>query len=142
MSQAQSGDTVRVHYTGKLEDGSVFDSSLKREPLEFQLGQGRVIAGFEKAVVGLAPGETKVVEIPADEGYGQRREEMVVSVNRQDLPPEISPKVGQQLQITQPDGSPVPVRVVEVSDEAIKLDANHPLAGKNLTFELQLLEIV
>jgi peptidylprolyl isomerase len=142
MSQAQTGDTVRVHYTGKLADGSVFDSSLQREPLEFQVGQGRVITGFEKAVVGLEPGESKTVEVPAEEGYGQRRDEMVVSVSRQDLPPEISPEIGQQLQITQPDGSPVPVRVIEVSDESVKLDANHPLAGKSLTFELQLLEIV
>jgi FKBP-type peptidyl-prolyl cis-trans isomerase 2 len=142
MSQAKDGDTVRVHYTGKLADGSVFDSSLERGPLEFKLGEGRVISGFEQAVRGMSPGEESTTQVPADDAYGQRRDDMVVSVSRQEMPDGMQPEVGQQLQVTQSDGKPIPVRVVEVSEEAVKLDANHPLAGKDLTFDLKLVEIV
>ncbi|MEQ8789673.1 MAG: peptidylprolyl isomerase [Pirellulaceae bacterium] len=142
MSQAKDGDTVRVHYTGKLADGSVFDTSREREPLEFQLGEGRVIAGFEQAVRGMSPGEQTTAEVPADDAYGQRRDDMVLSVDRTEMPDGLQPEVGQQLQVTQPNGRAIPVRIVEVSDDAVKLDANHPLAGKDLTFDLQLVEIV
>ena len=141
MAQARSGDTVRVHYTGRLEDGSVFDSSQGREPLEFVLGAQQVIPGFEEAVDGLSPGEERSVSIPADRAYGPRREEMVLTVGRDQFPDEIQPEVGQQLQMSQ-DGQVAIVTIVGVSDAEVTLDANHPLAGKDLVFDVQLVEIV
>jgi len=141
MAQAKSGDTVRVHYTGRLDDGSVFDSSEGREPLEFVLGAQQVIPGFEEAVDGLSPGEARTVDIPADRAYGARREEMVLTVGRDQFPDEIRPEVGQQLQMSQ-DGQVAIVTVTGVSDRDVTLDANHPLAGKDLTFDVQLVEIV
>ena len=141
MAQARSGDTVRVHYTGRLDDERVFDSSDGREPLEFTLGEGRVIAGFEKAVEGMEVGEERTVTIPAAEAYGEHRTQMVATVPREQFPPHIEPKVGQQLQMTH-DGHNLPVRVTDVTGETVTLDANHPLAGENLTFDLELVEIV
>ena len=141
MAQARSGDTVRVHYTGRLEDGSVFDSSEGREPLEFVLGAQQVIPGFEEAVDGLSPGEERSVSIPADRAYGARREEMVLTVGRDQFPDEIQPEVGQQLQMSQ-DGQVAIVTITGVSDADVTLDANHPLAGKDLLFDVQLVEIV
>ncbi len=141
MAQAKSGDTVRVHYTGRLEDGSVFDSSQGREPLEFVLGAQQVIPGFEEAVDGLSPGEERSVSIPADRAYGPRREEMVLTVGRDQFPDEIQPEVGQQLQMSQ-DGQVAIVTITGVSDADVTLDANHPLAGKDLLFDVQLVEIV
>lgn len=141
MAQAKSGDTVRVHYTGRLEDGSVFDSSEGREPLEFVLGAQQVIPGFEAAVDGLSPGEERSVSIPADRAYGPRREEMVLTVGRDQFPDEIRPEVGQQLQMSQ-DGQVAIVTITGVSDAEVTLDANHPLAGKDLLFDVQLVEIV
>jgi FKBP-type peptidyl-prolyl cis-trans isomerase 2 len=141
MAQARSGDTVRVHYTGRLEDGSVFDSSEGREPLEFVLGAQQVIPGFEEAVDGLSPGEERSVSIPADRAYGPRREEMVLTVGRDQFPDEIQPEVGQQLQMSQ-DGQVAIVTITGVSDADVTLDANHPLAGKDLLFDVQLVEIV
>ncbi len=141
MAQAKSGDTVRVHYTGRLEDGSVFDSSEGREPLEFVLGAQQVIPGFEEAVDGLSPGEERSVSIPADRAYGPRREEMVLTVGRDQFPDEIQPEVGQQLQMSQ-DGQVAIVTITGVSDADVTLDANHPLAGKDLMFDVQLVEIV
>ncbi len=141
MAQAKSGDTVRVHYTGRLEDGSVFDSSDGREPLEFVLGAQQVIPGFEAAVDGLSPGEERSVSIPADRAYGPRREEMVLVVGLDQFPAEIQPEVGQQLQMSQ-DGQVAIVTVTGVSDAEVTLDANHPLAGKDLVFDVQLVEIV
>lgn len=141
MAQAKSGDTVRVHYTGRLDDGSVFDSSEGREPLEFVLGAQQVIPGFEEAVDGLSPGEERTVDIPADRAYGPRREEMVLTVGRDQFPDEIRPEVGQQLQMSQ-DGQVAIVTIIGVSDAEVTLDANHPLAGKDLTFDVQLVEIV
>ncbi|MEM8809647.1 MAG: peptidylprolyl isomerase [Cyanobacteria bacterium P01_G01_bin.38] len=141
MAQAKQGDTVLIHYTGKLDDGSVFDSSIERDPLEFSIGAGRVIPGFESAVLGMAPGESKVETIPSEQAYGPRREEMVVEVNRAQIPEEIPLGVGVQLQMQGPQGQQVPVMVTEVSDAKVTLDANHPLAGENLTFEIQLVEI-
>jgi peptidylprolyl isomerase len=142
MSTAKPGDKVKVHYTGRLDDGSVFDSSLQREPLEFTIGQQRLIPGFEEAVAGMNPGETKSTTIPADQAYGPRRDEMVLVVERQQLPENVQPAVGQQLQIQPPDGQPIQARIVDVSPSAVTLDANHPLAGQDLTFDLQLVEIV
>jgi peptidylprolyl isomerase len=141
MAQANSGTTVRVHYTGKLDDGQVFDSSRQREPLEFTLGGGQVIPGFDQAVAGMEPGEAKTVTIPADEAYGGRSEELFLRVERDRLPPDLEPEVGQQLQMNQ-GGQVAIVTVAEVADDAVTLDANHPLAGKDLTFELELVEIV
>lgn len=140
MEQARSGDTVKVHYTGKLEDGTVFDSSRGRDPLEFQLGAGQVIPGFEEAVAGMKPGEEKSVTIPADEAYGPRRDEMVVKVDREQFPDHIEPQPGQQLQMVQ-NGQAMVVTVQDVSEENVILDANHPLAGKDLNFDLELVKI-
>ncbi len=141
MSQAQNGDSVKVHYTGKLEDGSVFDSSVDGQPLEFQLGQEQLIPGLEKAVVGMEVGQSKTVEIPADEAYGPHRQELVLVVARAEFPDEIEPKVGEQLRVQQPDGREFQVKVTDQSDDSVTLDGNHPLAGKDLTFDLQLVEI-
>ncbi|HID10482.1 MAG TPA: peptidylprolyl isomerase [Candidatus Latescibacteria bacterium] len=142
MAQAKQGDTVRVHYTGKLEDGTVFDTSLGGEPLEFTIGEGEIIPGFEEAVIGMQPGESKTVTVPSERAFGPHRDELVVEVGRDQFPPHLHPEVGQEYQMRQPDGHMIPVRVVEVSEEAITLDANHPLAGKDLTFEVQLLEVL
>ncbi|MCI5210707.1 MAG: peptidylprolyl isomerase [Candidatus Electrothrix sp. ATG2] len=141
MTVAKSGDSVKVHYTGSLEDGTQFDSSLGVEPLEFTLGSGQVIAGFDEAVTGMEQGEKKSVNIAADKAYGQRNEEMVINAPRDQIPADITPEVGQQLQLAGPDNQPIVVKVVEVTDEHIQLDANPPLAGKDLTFELELVEI-
>lgn len=141
MAQAQSGDCVHVHYTGTLEDGSVFDSSRAREPLAFTLGIGDVIAGFDEAIAGMAPGETKTITIPADAAYGPVRPEMIAAVDRNEFPPEIVPQVGQELGMQLPNGESIPVRIIAVDDTSVTLDANHPLAGKALTFALELVSI-
>ncbi len=139
--QAKSGDKVQVHYTGKLEDGSVFDTSQGREPLEFTLGEGQVIPGFEKAVEGMTPGESKTTQIPAEEAYGPRRSEMIMEIDRNQFPSNIQPEVGQQLQVRQPNGEGFAVTITEVNDNTVTLDTNHPLAGQDLTFDIQLVEI-
>lgn len=141
MSKVKDGDTVKVHYTGTLNDGSVFDTSEEREPLEFTLGEGQLIPGFEKAVTGMEKGDSVEVTIPTDEAYGETREDLVISVAKSDMPDDIEPSVGMQLQVNQPDGQPIPVRVTGVEDENIQLDANHPLAGEDLTFKIDLIEI-
>ncbi|MFK4766160.1 peptidylprolyl isomerase [Desulfobaculum sp. SPO524] len=142
MAQAKSGDTVRIHYTGTLADGSEFDSSRDREPLEFTLGAGAVIPGFDTAVGGMQPGESKSVTIPCAEAYGDYVDEAVAVVPRDQFPDHISPELGMALQIPQQEGSPVVVTITEISDESITLDGNHPLAGKDLNFEIELVEIV
>ncbi len=142
MTQVERDDTVRVHYTGKLEDGTVFDSSAEREPLEFTIGEDEIISGFEKAVVGMEPGESKTVEVSEEEGYGPHREELMLTVDREELPPNMEVEVGQQLQIRMEDGQTAVVEVVDVSESDLTLDANHPLAGETLTFEVELVEIV
>jgi peptidylprolyl isomerase len=141
MASVKSGDTVRVHYTGKLEDGSVFDSSDGRDPLEFTVGSGQVIPGFDQAVAGMSPGDEREVTIEAENAYGVRKDDLVVEVERKQLPPDIAPEVGQQLQLSQ-EGRAFVVTVADVKPESITLDANHPLAGEALTFELQLVDIV
>ena len=138
MSQVKNGDTVKVHYTGTLADGTVFDSSLEREPLEFTLGEGQLIPGFEKTVLGMSAGESRTVTIPAEEAYGPYREEMVLEVPRTQLPADMEPQVGMQLQIGEEQGEEMVVQITQVSDSNITLDANHPLAGKDLTFNIQL----
>lgn len=140
MAQAASGDTVRVHYTGRLDDGTVFDSSQGRDPFEFTLGAGQVIPGFDAAVTGMEEGDSTTVKIEPENAYGDRHEEMVQQVTRSDIPEEIDLTVGMQLQASGPGGEMV-VTVVELSEESVTLDANHPLAGKALTFELELVEI-
>lgn len=142
MAQAQQGDTVRVHYTGRLDDGSEFDSSRGREPLEFKLGTGQVIAGFDSAVQGLEPGGDVEVRLEADEAYGDRRDELVLRVDRSDLPDTFEPEVGDQLEMRHSSGHTFPGRIVDVDDSAVQIDANHPLAGQALTFRIELVEIV
>lgn len=141
MAQARKGDKVAVHYTGRLSDNSTFDSSRGREPLSFEVGSGQVIPGFEEGVVGMEPGETRTIQIPAADAYGEYDEGQVVEVQRSMFPDEIEPEVGQQLQVQQADGRAVPVVVREVKDETVKLDANHPLAGEALTFDIELVSI-
>lgn len=140
MENVQNGDRVRVHYTGRLKDGKVFDSSRGREPLEFEVGAGMMIAGFDKAVQGMVVGDQKTVEIPSGEAYGERREEMVIDVPRQQVPAHITPEVGQQLALNN-GGQQVPVVIKEVTDEKIVLDANHPLAGQDLIFDIELVDV-
>ncbi len=139
MSKATQGNTVRVHYKGTLDDGTVFDSSEGIDPIEFTLGEGIVIPGFEDAVVGMHPGETKTIKIPSDEAYGGHREDLVVKVPKAALPEGVS--VGTRLEAGDP-GATFEVTVVEIGDETATLDANHPLAGQDLTFDLTLVEIV
>jgi len=139
---AETGDTVSVHYTGTLGDGEVFDTSAGGEPLEFTLGTGQVIPGFEQAVTGMQVGESVTVTIPADEAYGQPRDDLILEVDRNELPPTIDPETGMQLQMTRTDGGIMIVTVTEVTETTVTLDANHPLAGQDLTFEIELVEIV
>lgn len=141
MTQAKQGDTVKIHYTGKFNDGTVFDSSDESEPLEFVVGQGQIIPGVEEAVVGMSLNETKTAEIPPEKAYGQYSEDMVVDVDRSQFPEHIQPEKGMELELKQESGESIHVVVTNVSDSEITLDANHPLAGKNLTFEIQLMEI-
>ncbi len=141
MSQVKDGDTVKVHYTGTLEDGTVFDTSREREPLEFTLGNGQLIPGFEKAVIGMAEGDTTEVSIESDNAYGERRDDLELEVSKTDLPEEIDPEVGMQLQMQQEEGRAIPVQITNVEEEVVTLDANHPLAGKDLNFEIELVEI-
>jgi FKBP-type peptidyl-prolyl cis-trans isomerase 2 len=142
MAEAKNGDTVRVHYTGKLDNGTVFGTSVERDPLEFTIGEEQIIPALEQAVVGMQPGESKTTKITADKAYGQHREEMVVVIGRDDLPANLEPEVGQHLQVVQADGKTVPVSVTDVSESSVTLDANHPLAGEDLTFDIELMEIV
>jgi peptidylprolyl isomerase len=142
MQQVKQGDTVQVNYTGKLEDGTIFDSSIGRRPIQVTLGKGKLIDGFEKAVIGMNSGEKKTVVIPSAEAYGPRRESAVVEVERKSLPPNLEVSVGQRLELTQDDDSTVLVTVAAVSETTITLDANHPLAGKDLTFEIEVVTVV
>lgn len=142
MSKVEIGSKIRVNYTGKFEDGNIFDSSANREPLEFTVGEGAVIQGFEEAVVGMALGDKKSVDLPPEKAYGERHEQMITSVERSLLPEHINPDVGDVLQAPQDDGKVVIVTVIEADDNSITVDANHPLAGKSLSFDIELVEIV
>ncbi len=141
MSTVKKGDKVKVHYTGKLTDGTVFDSSLERDPIEFEVGAGQMIAGFDKAVDGMQVGDKKVTDIASAEAYGDKRDDMMVPVPMDKLPADIKPELGMQLSMQQPDGQALPVVIAEVNEDHIVLDANHPLAGKDLSFEIELVEI-
>jgi len=136
----ESGKTVKVHYKGTLDNGSVFDSSEGKDPLEFKVGAGQVISGFDSAVQGMSEGETKTVKIRSAEAYGDPRDDMIAEIPQDQVPEDLDVKVGQTLQFKTPQGN-VPVQVIEVNDESIKLDANHPLAGQDLTFELTLVGV-
>lgn len=141
MSQAKSGDTVKIHYTGTLDDGTQFDSSSGRDPLEFQLGSGQVIPGFDKAVEGMTVGDSKSVRIEAVDAYGERHEQLVQTVPKSALPDEIEPAVGMALQSQSPEGQIMNLTVTEVAVDSITVDANHPLAGQALTFAIELVSV-
>ena len=142
MAQAKTGDTVKVHYTGKLNDGTVFDTSADSEPLEFTIGEKQLIPDFEQAVAGMEPGESKSIQIDSENAYGPHHEEMVMVIERKDMPEGLNPQVNQRLQIQQQNGQSFVVTVTAVSEESVTMDGNHPLAGKDLNFDIQLTEIV
>ncbi len=142
MAEATNGDTVRIHYTGYLDNEEQFDSSAGRDPLEFTLGSNQVIPGFEQAVLGMNEGEKKTVTIDPENAYGQYRDELLMEVERSQIPKDVDPEVGMNLQAQHQDGSTVNLKVTQVSDDSVTLDANHPLAGENLTFEIELVEVV
>lgn len=137
----QDGDTVRVHYTGTLQDGTEFDTSRERSPLEFTVGEGQVIPGFEEIVKGLEPGDTETETLPPEQAYGPHDDQRILDVPREELPDDVEPEVGMQLEVQQPDGNRARVSITEISDESVKLDANHPLAGRELTFEIEVLDV-
>jgi peptidylprolyl isomerase len=142
MEPAKSGDTVIIHYTGKLDDGSIFETTKDQEPLLLTVGQNKTIQALEEAIVGMEPGETKTMKILAIDAYGPYHEELVKTVNRGVLAKGIEPKVGQELQATRIDGRKLTVTIKELSEKSVTFDANHPLAGQDLTFDVQLMEIV
>lgn len=141
MSKVKADDLVRVHYTGKLSDGQVFDSSVDREPLEVKLGEGSLIPGFEKGLIDMQPSEKKTIVIAKEEAYGEKRKELFQSVKKSDLPEDLKVEVDMALMATNADGSEKQLRVAEIKEDEIVVDANHPLAGEDLTFELELVEI-
>ncbi len=142
MASAKNGDTVRVHYTGKLLDGTIFDSSEGSDPLEFILGQQQVIAGFDRAVLGMNIGAKTTVTIPVADAYGPRKPGLVLDVDRSEFPPDIEPRIGLNLRMEQADGSTVNVAITNVVESMVTLDANHPLAGEDLVFDIELVEII
>jgi len=147
MAQAKTGDTVRVHYEGQLSDGTIFDSSLEREPIEFILGQDTVIPGFEQAVIGMEVGESKDVSIPPEEGFGEYSEDLVVNIEKSMLPPDINPELGMQLEVSPEEASseeetPRVFTIADIAEDSITLDGNHPLAGAEIAFKIELLEIL
>lgn len=141
MQQIKSGDKVKVHYHGKLTSGETFDSSEGRDPLEFTVGQGQVIKGFDDALIDMKVGDKKTVQIPVGEAYGDRRDDMVVEYPKQEFPAEMTPEIGMQLNMSDNQGNNFPVVITEVKEEIVVLDANHPLAGKDLVFDLEVVEI-
>ena len=141
MTQAKPGDKIRMHYSGTLADGSTFDSSKGRDPLEFELGSGQIIPGLDEAVTGMATGETKTVTVAPEQAYGDRDPSRVQAVPRSQIPDHIPTEPGTQLQVQTPEGQTLPVTVASVTDEEVTLDANHPLAGQALTFDVEIVEI-
>ena len=142
MPTAKSGDTVKVHYTGTLNNGQVFDSSKSRDPLQFTLGTGMVIPGFDAAVTGLSPGESVTTTIPNDQAYGPYQKEMVAEIEKDNIPADFELEVGQRLQMQVPNGEAMSVTITDIKGDTVTLDGNHPLAGQDLTFELELVEII
>ncbi len=141
MASVKDGSTVKVHYTGKLEDGTVFDSSLEREPLEFKIGTGSIIPGFEKGIMGLETGTKKTLTITPEDGYGDPSQDLIAVVKRAEFPKDITPDLGQQLQMQRPDGQIVNMVIAKIEGDDVTLDANHPLAGKTLIFDIELVEV-
>lgn len=140
MTQAKYGDIVKVRFTGKLEDGKIFASSVGELPLEFKIGSGKLLEGFEESVIGMCPGEKKTVKIPAEKGYGQHNNKLVINVEKDNFFENLTPEIGQTLEINGCEG--IPVTVTQITDSTVTLDANHPLVGKNLVFEIDLIEIL
>ncbi len=141
MAKAKSGDVVKVHYTGKLESGEVFDSSLDRDPITFTIGDKNVIAGFESGVMDMEIGDKKTIKIDPEDGYGPKKEELIIKVEKKDLTSDVQLSVGQQLKIRNPNGPALNALVIDEDDEKVVLDANHPLAGRVLFFDLELMDI-
>jgi peptidylprolyl isomerase/FKBP-type peptidyl-prolyl cis-trans isomerase SlpA len=141
VAQAKEGDEVQVHYTGKLEDGTVFDTSEDGEPLSFTIGENRVIPGFEEAVTGMEPGDSKTTEVDPEQAYGEHRDDMVMEMERDQIPDDVDPEVGQQLQLRLENGQTVPVLITALGEESVTIDANHPLAGRKLLFEIELVDV-
>ena len=142
MQKAKIGDRVKVHYTGTLEDGTVFDTSQGSGPIEFVIGNGEIIPGFEHAIIGMEVGEKKAFQLSPEEGYGPHLDELVISIPISEVPPHISPEPGMELLLQAGEEAPIPVVITEVTEDAVVLDANHPLAGKTLSFEVELVEIM
>lgn len=142
MQQVQNGDKVKVHYHGKLRSGETFDSSEGREPLEFTVGGGQVIPGFDQGVMGMQVGDKRTVEIDVTNAYGEKSQEMIIEFPKNQFPPDMNPEVGMQLMMNNGQGQQFPVTVTEVKEESVVLDANHPLAGQDLIFDIELVEIV
>jgi FKBP-type peptidyl-prolyl cis-trans isomerase 2 len=142
MVTVKEGDTIRINYVGKVEDGTVFDSTAGTHPLEFTVGEGELIPGLEKGVIGMKPGEFRSVSIPMGQGYGPRVEERVFEFDRKRLPDNIAPEIGRQMQMYRADGMPMMVTIVGISETSLTMDCNHPLAGKTLIFDTTLLEIL
>ncbi|MEI6948834.1 peptidylprolyl isomerase [Paraflavisolibacter sp. H34] len=142
MQQVKSGDKVRVHYHGKLRSGETFDSSQGRDPLEFTVGGGQVIKGFDQGVMGMQVGEKKTVEIEVEDAYGEKSQDMVIEFPKNQFPPDMKPEAGMQLMMNNGAGQSFPVVVAEVKEDTVVLDANHPLAGQDLIFDIELVEIV
>ena len=141
MAKAENGNTVKIHYTGKYEDGTVFDSSRERDPLEFTIGEGKTIEGLEESAVGMEPGDTKEITLAPDKAFGDRDEDMVQAVERAQIPAEVELEVGMPLQVQSPAGETYMVRVVAMDDDSVTLDGNHPLAGLTLNFEIEMVEV-
>jgi peptidylprolyl isomerase len=141
MAEAKLGDTVKVHYTGKFDDGTVFDSSEGGDPLEFTIGSGQLIQGFDNAVIGMNTGESKTEKIESDHAYGPRTDQMIVTVERTQLPDDMEPEIGQPVQLQDQSGRPVPAVISDITETTVTFDANHPLAGRDLVFEITLVEI-
>ena len=142
MQQVKNGDVVKVHYTGKLTNGEQFDSSTGRAPLEFTVGSGQMIKGFDDAMPGMSVGEKKTINISPEEGYGEKNEEAIIEFPRQNVPADMPLEIGTQLELRSEDGMPIPVTITDVKQDIIILDANHSLAGKELVFDIELVEIV
>ena len=141
MQQVKNGDTVKVHYTGRLTDGTTFDSSAGRDPLEFEVGSGMVIAGFDNGVMGMTIGDKRTIQIPVAEAYGPKNPDMIVEFPASEFPEDMELEVGQQLNMTNAEGHVITVVITEIGAETVMLDANHPLAGEDLTFDIELVEI-
>ena len=141
MQQAKNGDIVKVHYNGRLTDGTPFDSSSGREPLQFEVGSGMVISGFDNGVTGMSVGQKKTITIPADDAYGPKDPNKIIDFPKSEFPDDLKPEVGMRLNLTDNEGQVIPVEIVDVGDDTVKLDGNHPLTGETLIFDIELVEI-